>query len=192
MIRASFLLLCLAGPALAQSDAHSGHSMHADHSAHQPYAGQDSRAIAAFSEEQIEGLRTGAGLGYAKAAELNGWPGPLHVLELADELALSPEVKTQVEALRQEMLEAVQPLGLALIAAEEELDHLFDRPDLTAAEVEAATATAAAIEADLRSAHLVAHLKTTPLLTPHQRMLYAAARGYGTAHGGDHMTHGNH
>lgn len=187
MIRSALLALCLAGPALAQS----GHEMPGGHGAHQPYAGQDSRAIAALSDDQLEGLRAGAGLGYAKAAELNGWPGPLHVLELTDELALSPEVQAQVEALRQEMLDAVHPLGLALIAAEEELDHLFDRPDLSAAEVEAATAKAAEIEAQLRAAHLVAHLKTTPLLTPHQRMLYASARGYGTAHGSDHMTHGS-
>ena len=186
MIRATLLALCLAAPALAQS----GHEMHG--SAHHPYAGQDSRAIAALSEEQIEGLQAGAGLGYAKAAELNGWPGPLHVLELADALDLSPPVQAQVEALRQEMLDAVQPLGLALIAAEEELDGLFDRPDLTAAKVEEATAKSAAIEAELRAAHLVAHLKTTPLLTPHQRMLYAAARGYET-HAGPHgnpMAHG--
>lgn len=186
MIRATLLALFLAGPALAQS----GHEMHGG--AHHPYAGQDSRAIAALSEEQIEGLQAGAGLGYAKAAELNGWPGPLHVLELADALDLSPQVQAQVAALRQEMLDVVQPLGLALIAAEEELDGLFDRPDLTAAEVEEATAKSAAIEAELRAAHLVAHLKTTPLLTPHQRMLYAAARGYET-HAGPHtdpMAHG--
>ncbi|WP_420003910.1 Spy/CpxP family protein refolding chaperone [Arenibacterium sp. LLYu02] len=186
MIRVPLLALCLAGPAVAQSR----HEMHGG--AHHPYAGQDSRAIAALSEEHIAGLQAGAGLGYAKAAELNGWPGPLHVLELADELDLSPEVQAQVEALRQEMLDAVPPLGLALIAAEEELDHLFDRPDLSAAEVEAATTKAAAIEAKLRAAHLVAHLKTAPLLTPHQRMLYASARGYEThaGHHADPMAHG--
>jgi len=39
---------------------------------------------AALSVEQIEQYRAGAGMGYAKAAELNRYPGPMHVLELAD------------------------------------------------------------------------------------------------------------
>ena len=60
-----------------------------------PYAGQDVREIKALSPERAEGLKAGAGLGYALAAELNGWPGPLHVLELADDLDLSSSQREQ-------------------------------------------------------------------------------------------------
>ena len=48
-----------------------------------PYAGQQTRAIKALSPEDLAGLLNGEGRGMAKAAELNGYPGPVHVLELA-------------------------------------------------------------------------------------------------------------
>ncbi|SEK76685.1 hypothetical protein SAMN05444413_103208 [Roseivivax marinus] len=156
-----------------------------------PYAGQDTRAIAGLSEERTEGLRTGAGLGYARAAELNGWPGPLHVLELADELSLDARTRDAVEAIRQDMLAVVRPLGEALIAAEADLDALFSgdtapSPD----DVTRATARIGAVEGDLRAAHLAAHLHTAPLLDRHQTMLYARARGYETDHSGPGHQHG--
>src|ERR1700757_2891750 len=57
----------------------------------QPYAGQQKREIKALSEEDVAGYLGGAGMGYAKAAELNGYPGPMHVLELGDRLELTDE-----------------------------------------------------------------------------------------------------
>src|SRR5262249_20157560 len=44
------------------------------------YAGRQTRAIKALSEEDIAPLLNGEGMGMAKAAELNGYPGPKHVL----------------------------------------------------------------------------------------------------------------
>jgi hypothetical protein len=55
---------------------------------HQPYAGLQARPIKALSEQQVADLRAGRGMGLALAAELNGYPGPLHVLELSKELDL--------------------------------------------------------------------------------------------------------
>jgi len=52
---------------------------------HSPYAGQEKRSIKALSQAQIENFLSGAGMGFAKAAELNHYPGPKHVLELADQ-----------------------------------------------------------------------------------------------------------
>ncbi|MEM7693615.1 MAG: hypothetical protein AAF318_04135 [Pseudomonadota bacterium] len=145
-----------------------------------PYAGAHEQAIAALPASRIEALRRGEGLGYALSAELNGWPGPLHVLELAQTLRLSPDVVEDVRAIRQGMLAKAIPLGEALIAAEVSLDDLFDG-DAQPSAVSAATQKAARIEAQLRAVHLNAHLKTAPLLTRHQRMLYARARGYADA-----------
>ena len=54
-----------------------------------PYAGEQARPIKALSAQQVADPRAGKGMGLAKAAELNGYPGPMHILELADQLALS-------------------------------------------------------------------------------------------------------
>ena len=64
-----------------------------------PYAGMQTRPIKALSEQQISDLDTGRGMGLALAAELNGYPGPSHVLELADKLELSAEQRATMRAL---------------------------------------------------------------------------------------------
>ncbi|TFV44521.1 hypothetical protein [Bradyrhizobium niftali] len=51
------------------------------------YAGLQMRPIKALSEQQVADLS----LGLALAAELNGYPDPSHVLELADKLDLTTE-----------------------------------------------------------------------------------------------------
>ena len=56
-----------------------------------PYAGMQARSIKALSDQQIADLGAGRGMGLALAAELNGYPGPSHVLELADKLDLSAD-----------------------------------------------------------------------------------------------------
>jgi len=49
------------------------------------------RTVKVLSEQQITDLKTGRGMGLALAAEFNDYPGPSHVLELADALQLSDE-----------------------------------------------------------------------------------------------------
>jgi Spy/CpxP family protein refolding chaperone len=180
MIRQIFLVLLsglVALPALAENA---------------PYAGQDARAIKALSAEHIEGLRDGAGLGYAKAAELNGWPGPLHALELADALSLDADQRARIEVVRQAMLAKAKPLGEQLIAAEAALDALFAEEIPTLTLVADATEKIGRIEAALRAVHLAAHIEVKPLLTRHQRMIYARERGYGDGSEHGHGGHGNH
>ena len=60
-----------------------------------PYAGMQSRPIKALSDQQVSDLRAGRGMGLALAAELNGYPGPSHVLEFADQLELSAEQRSR-------------------------------------------------------------------------------------------------
>jgi len=153
-----------------------------------PYAGEDARVIKALSPERIEGLRMGAGLGYAKAAELNGWPGPLHALELADALSLTADQRARIGVIRQAMLAKAKPLGEQLVTAEAELDALFAGAVPTLTLVAEATEKIGRIEAALRAVHLAAHIDVRPLLTEHQRMIYARERGYGTTHEG-HQKH---
>src|SRR5262245_35073714 len=85
--------LCALSATAAFAQAHPGH--HAGAHA-QPYAGQQTRVVASLSDEDVRGFLDGRGMGLAKAAELNGHPGPMHVLELADELRLTPEQRALV------------------------------------------------------------------------------------------------
>src|SRR5438105_15399833 len=86
------------------------------------YAGQQSREIKALSAEETRQYLAGAGMGYAKPAELNGYPGPMHVLEFADALALTAEQRDQTKALMQTHKEQAKSIGAKLIVAERQLD----------------------------------------------------------------------
>jgi Heavy-metal resistance len=144
-----------------------------------PYAGQDARKIKALSEEDIAALRKGEGMGMAKAAELNGYPGPAHVLQLAVPLGLTDAQRLDVQAIFDRMSAAAKPLGGELIAQEEALDQLFAKGDITPDCLDAATATIAELQGRLRAVHLSAHLETRALLSPAQIALYEQLRGYG-------------
>jgi hypothetical protein len=76
-----------------------------------PYSGQQSRDIKALSDDEIRGLLNGQGMALAKAGELNHYPGPMHVLELAEQLKLSDAQKRRTEAIRKTMLDETIPLG---------------------------------------------------------------------------------
>ncbi len=51
-----------------------------------PYTGMQQREIKALSAETVSGYLAGHGMGFAMVAELNSYPGPKHVLELAEQL----------------------------------------------------------------------------------------------------------
>ena len=165
-------------PALAQHHGHhGGHG--AQHAAGaSPYAGFEKRPIKALSEQQIADLRAGRGMGLALAAELNGYPGPLHVIELADSLRLTPEQRARMEALHTSMTRETAVLGERLIQQEADLDRLFASRTVTHASLSAATSTIGATQAALREAHLRFHLATVEVLTPEQVARYNEARGY--------------
>ena len=89
-----------------------------DHAAHSPYAGMQDREVKALSPEETQGLLAGEGLGFALAAELNGLPGPRHVLELAEALDLSEEQRHLVEEIRERMSAGARELGRSVVDAE--------------------------------------------------------------------------
>ncbi len=117
-------------------------------------------------------------MGFALAAELNGYPGPLHVLELAQQLKLTAVQKQKTEQLFNEMLTAAKTLGEQLILREEELDRLFRNKKATAADITTYTEAAALAQGRLRAAHLHYHLKMLEVLTPSQTEKYKQLRGY--------------
>lgn len=156
----------------------------------QPYAGEDARQIKSLSESDLEDLRTGRGWGLAKTAELNGYPGPAHVLEAAEALQLSPETRARVEAIFEAMNAEARRLGALYIEAELQLEKTFSDMSVEPHILKRLLADAEALRAQLRQTHLEAHLETAPLLTRHQKMLYARLRGYDTSNGHGHT--GNH
>ena len=174
-ILSTLACIALATPALAETA---------------PYAGQDRRAVSSFSEADQEALLSGDGWGLAKPAELNGWPGPRHILDLAEDLDLTSEQETAVQAIFDAMNAKARTLGETLIEAEAALDAAFESGDIDTESLDSLLAEAERVRADLRAVHLAAHLEATPVLTRHQRMTYAKLRGYDT--GGGHDGHGDH
>ena len=143
-----------------------------------PYAGQQGRSIKALSDDDIAALRKGEGMGMAKAAELNGYPGPAHVLTLAPQLGLTESQQRQVAAIFERMSAAAKPLGGELIAHEQVLDQLFAKGEITPDRLAAETAAIGELQGRLRSVHLAAHLETRALLSPDQITRYEQIRGY--------------
>ncbi len=151
-----------------------------------PYAGEDKREIKSLSATDIVALREGQGWGLAKSAELNGYPGPLHVLQLSDKLALTSEQQTRIQDIFDKMKRAAQATGQDYLRAERAIDQAFANGKATVKLIETLTHKAAQLRAHLRAIHLYAHLETTPLLTRHQRMIYKKARGYNAPARGSH------
>jgi hypothetical protein len=143
-----------------------------------PYAGEQARAIKALSERDVAALLTGEGIGYAKAAELNGYPGPAHALELKAPLALRPDQEAATQALLDAHKRRARELGAALVEAERRLDALFAERKAAPDSVEQATRDVALLQARLRAEHLNTHLAQTALLDTQQAARYAVLRGY--------------
>ena len=118
-------------------------------------------------------------MGLALAAELNGYPGPSHVLELADKLELSADQRASVKAMFDAMKAEALPLGSKLIEQEADLDRQFASRTITPESLKASTAAVAVTQGQLRETHLKYHLSMVSVLSPHQMHRYAELRGYG-------------
>src|SRR4051812_11285784 len=143
-----------------------------------PYAGMHARSIKALSDQQIADLGAGRGMGLALAAELNGYPGPSHVLELADKLDLSAEQKSRVQQLFDSMKAEAVPLGTKLLAQEAALDRAFASRSITTDTLKSAMEQIGVTQAALRNAHLKYHLQTVQILSADQTKRYSSLRGY--------------
>ena len=155
-----------------------------------PYAGMQARPVKALSDQQISDLKSGRGMGLALAAELNGYPGPSHLLELADQLALTADQRAIVKSMFEAMKAEAIPLGESLIAQETALDRSFASRTVTPESLQAATAAIGETQARLRDTHLKYHLSTAEILQPQQLQRYAELWGYtGAASPHDHKMH---
>lgn len=150
----------------------------ADHSHKSKYAGEEKREIKSLSATDMEELQNGKGWGLAKAAELNGLPGPLHLLEMKEEIDLSAEQIQAIEDIYRKMKQEAVPLGLELIGLERELNNHFANRTITNELLRQILRKIAQVHSQLRYVHLSTHLKTPDILKPDQITLYNRLRGY--------------
>jgi Spy/CpxP family protein refolding chaperone len=118
----------------------------------------------------------GRGFGLAFAADQNGYPGPLHVLELKDRLKLTADQEAKAQALLHAMFVESKPKSARLLEAEAKLRRLFADRAADDAAVRAAVAEVERARSEVRLVHLLTHLKTRELLTEDQRRIYHEAR----------------
>lgn len=162
-----------------------------DHAAHSAYAGLETREIKTLSDADLEDLRRGAGWGLALSAELNGVPGPAHLLELKDQIGLSTEQVTAIEAIFTSMQAEAQAAGARFIEAEAAIETAFRNGGLTPETLRTLIDTSAASRSELRFIHLVRHLETPDLLTAEQIARYNELRGYSVGSACDAVPEGH-
>lgn len=181
----SFLLTLLVvgvvsgGVAGAMTPVHAEHNPKS-HNTHSGYSGMQSRAIKALSSEQIADLHEGKGMGASLPAELNGVPGPLHVLQLREPLKVTAPQAAELERITAAMREEAQSLGRQVVEAEAQLDRAFASGAADEKRVRESAMRIGELQGRLRAVHLVAHLQTKALLSHEQVAAYNQLRGYNT------------
>ena len=163
------VVLVIAGIGAAHVTQHEQH-------VHATAPTQSATATSTLTAEAVQQLLNGDGMGLAKAAELHGYAGPKHVLELKSELGITAEQERQVQAIRERMLTRAKHLGQQIVEAEQALDAAFREGRLSDTQLTARVAAIAKLQGDLRTTHLQAHLETKPLLTDAQTRKYYELR----------------
>ncbi len=142
------------------------------------YIGQEQRKIKSLSDEDLAAIQNGKGWGLAKAAELNGYPGPRHVLDMAEELGITDEQRSEMERLFGEMKAQAIAEGERYLIAERRLEEAFRNKTIDQTTLKTLIDSSADALAELRYEHLYTHLKAIRLLSDHQIASYNRLRGY--------------
>jgi Spy/CpxP family protein refolding chaperone len=150
-------------------------AQHGGHASQAPGA-EPHRRMQATLDEIDRVVAQGLGAGMAFAADQNGYPGPLHVLELKDRLRLTPEQEARVTALQTAMFTESRPKSARLLEAEARLRGLFAEGAADEGRVRTAVAEVERARSEVRLVHLLTHLRTRAVLTDDQRRFYHEAR----------------
>ena len=145
------------------------------------YSGQHTRDIKALSADEVSQYRAGAGMGYARAAELNRYPGPMHVLELAGPLALTPDQRAATQKLMQTHNAEARAIGDKLVDAEHVLDRLFAQSAASEGALAQQVRAVATLRGEYRLSHLETHRRMRAVLSDEQVHRYVQLRGYGSS-----------
>jgi Spy/CpxP family protein refolding chaperone len=157
-----------------------------------PYTEQLATPVRGLGAEEVDDLLAGRGMGFARMAELNSYPGPRHLLDLQAQLALTPAQVTQIDAAFQAMQRDAQALGREIVLQEQALSDAFATGTIDSATLETQVSLLGEIYAQLRNIHLQAHLNVTPLLTDEQIARYNELRGYTDPAQDGHHHEGQH
>jgi len=128
-------------------------------------------------------------MGLAKAAELNRYPGPRHMLDAADALGLTAKQRAETERILGQMHSEAVVLGKQILALERDLDAAFAKQTIREEELARLTGALGSLQGRLRASHLRAHLQARAILTADQVERYQHLRGYGTPEGEAHHGH---
>ena len=167
----AFLLLCAAAFGQAPS----------------PYVAQMTSPVRGLSAQEVDDLLNGRGMGQARMAELQSYPGPRHVIELKDKLGLSETAAARVQASFGRMDEEARRLGREIVEQEKQLSAAFAAGTLTPAVLASRGERLGRLYGRLRAVHLRAHLEVRPLLTAEQVARYNELRGYTSAMPASHQ-----
>jgi Spy/CpxP family protein refolding chaperone len=143
-----------------------------------PYTDRTALPIKALTQDAMDGYHNGTGMGLAIPAEMNGYPGPRHILDMADKLELTAEQRAKLQPIYDRMHKEAVRIGGEVIDLERALDADFARATMTEAELSSLTREISERQGRLRFVHLQAHLAAKGLLTPAQIEAYTALRGY--------------
>jgi uncharacterized protein (DUF305 family) len=143
-----------------------------------PYTDQLNSSVRGLSQEEIDGLLAGEGMGYARNAELNGYPGPRHILDIAKELQLTFEQADSIKTIFNDMNAEAVRVGQEIISAETLLSQSFSDKTISDKSLQVQLGKLANLYAQLRETHLQAHLAVTPMLNEEQLVQYQVLRGY--------------
>lgn len=146
-----------------------------------PYVEQLDSPVRGLSFEEVDNLLNGQGAGYARTAELNGYPGLRHVLDLSSQLNLSFQQEKEIQAAFEQMKSQVKSIGETIVSKEQKLSKAFASREITNTELEKQTSELAELYGELRKTHLQAHLQINPLLSTKQIKKYNQIRGYEVA-----------
>ena len=144
----------------------------------QPYAVVEPPLICTLTVNDTEDVKEGNGMGLALAGELNGYPGPRHAIDLAEQLHLSPDQVAKLNEFYAAMKSETMPMGATLIAQERSLNDDFAARTVTLSSLETHSRLIVESQATRRTAHLKYHLATAAILTAAQIQRYEELRGY--------------
>jgi hypothetical protein len=145
-----------------------------------PYRQDVQAGLRGLNANEIAELRAGAGMGLARAAELNSYPGPRHVLDAvqAGQLQASPDQVTRIRRIFDEMRDAARRIGAEILSEEHRLEGAFQAAAITEPALLARVERIAALQGQLRAVHLRAHVATRAILSSDQVTRYNKLRGY--------------
>ena len=149
-----------------------------------PYRQQVESGLRGLDAREIADLKAGNGMGLARAAELNSYPGPRHVLDAvsAGTLIASQDQVERVERVFDGMKRDAQRVGAEILDEEQRLETGFRTATITEADLRSRVERIAALQGQLRAVHLAAHLATRAILSESQIARYNELRGYSPGH----------